>query len=176
MKKITLCILLIAQNFFQEIKSSNVVSPAGPIAEFCYQNSKTIGVILAVYYIVMGAHFALDRVPEIYETDAMYNELYEKIKSGDATLADLITFIRVYTLIGSKADVLDRTTTTVHADGTKVEIHDKYLRRKGTGWAASFKYRILDNLEKLTTPILTLCGALWIINNAFKNGTIPGNK
>ncbi len=176
MKKITLCILLIAQNFFQEIKSSDIVSTAGPIANFCYQNSKAIGCILAVYYVVMGIHLALDRIPEIYETDEMYNELYDKVKTGKATLSELITFLRVYTLIGSKADIVDRTTTTTYEDGTKVEIHDKKVRRKGTGWAAAFKYRILDNLEKLTTPILTLCGALWVINNAFKNGTIPGNK
>lgn len=176
MKKIIFSIFLAIQFFTGEMQASQMVSGNGPIVDFCFAHKQAIGLVTAAYFIVFGIHFGLDRVSPEEVTKEEYLALVEKIKSGDATVNDLIKFFRLYIFPGSKVDLVDRTTITVNEDGSKVEIQDKFPRRIGIGWPAWFKYRVLDNLEAMTKPVLALCGILYIINNALKDGTIPGNK
>lgn len=182
MKKVLLLSLVFMEsNMFSStapaVATTSVTTQmVGPIIKFVTQHPKLLGSIVGFFALTAIIHYALSRVPLEENSKERYQELKEKILSGQATKEEIIAFIRTFIFPGSKEDVVDIDVTTWDKDGNKVIIHKKQVIQPGSGFNAWMKFRIFDNMEKWMNPLIKLGEFLLILDAAIARGALPGSK
>jgi hypothetical protein len=160
------------------VSTATVPAPhhKGPIIGWMLNHKGRIAFVLGGFIAWRILFFAKSRPDKATLTEEAKAARWNKIKSGNATVWEIISYIDDFYGLGLRSDVLESTRRHYNEDGERVEIVEKYIKIKGSGPTDYLERKIMENLEKVMKPIFSLCGILWIVNNVWHDAMLPGSK